>query len=108
MEFAESDLQFLKTRMARGDASDVQMDEVKLGICLAVSQDLLLEHTYRAFINYRTHEGCAAELKYPSLVEQLRSTRFNSNSWAQSIVFWSTLAIAPAHALKGVSGVTNA
>ena len=109
--FADSDRGFFERRILRGDASEVQMDRLNLQIC-AVSEDNFLEAVHRAYANYRSWEGSKQELRYPSggnlfsiFWNQLNSSNYNSNSWAQSIIYWACADFAPGIVIRDFNGL---
>ncbi len=68
----------------------IQSDKLRIPACLVNGEDSYLAHAYKCYLRYRSFEGSSDEIKYPEdLLEQLNPRRFNSNSWAQSFLFWS-------------------
>ena len=109
--FADSDTGFFRRRIADGEASEVQMDRLDLQIC-SVSEDSFLEAVHRAFANYRSWEGSNQELRYPSgkgllsiIWNQLNPSNYNSNSWAQSMIYWACADFAPGIVIRDFNGL---
>ena len=109
--FADSDRSFFENRVNYASASDVQIDRLNLQVC-SVSEDSFLEAVYRAFANYRSWEGSGRELRYPSgswllskIWNQLQSSNFNSNSWAQSVIYWACADFAPGIVIRDFDGL---
>jgi hypothetical protein len=103
--FAPSDVSFLTRKLATPGDPDVQTSKVELQICLPGSEDPFLQCITRCYTQYRTFEGSSGELRYPDITEQLDGSRFNSNSWAQSLLYWSQRLFAPAKNTMDFNGL---
>jgi hypothetical protein len=103
--FAPSDVSFLTRKLATPGDPDVQTSRVELQICLPGSEDPFLQCITRCYTQYRTFEGSSGELRYPDITEQLDGSRFNSNSWAQSLLYWSQRLFAPAKNTMDFNGL---
>ncbi|MDM0113906.1 hypothetical protein QTI66_17245 [Variovorax sp. J22R133] len=93
--FAPSDVGFLTRKLATPGDPAIQTSKVELQACLVGSEDPFLQCITRCYSKYRTLEGTPGEIRYPSITEQLDSNNFNSNSWAQSILFWAQMMFVP-------------
>lgn len=110
--FAESDVGFLKRKLQRSSDSEIQSSKIELQACLIGSEDPFLACICRAFARYRSYEGTTDEIRYPGgqnifevVWNQLSSSNFNSNSWAQSLVFWSEMVFVPGKCIRDFNGL---
>lgn len=99
-------------RARKNDGGDVRMlqtgqaevHEVRYGMCY-VSPEQPITQVIQCYEHYRAQEGRGSEIPYPSnLAAQFDSSRFNSNSWAQSCIFWS-LALDGAETKNDFGGI---
>jgi hypothetical protein len=93
--FAPSDVSFLTRKLTDPADPEIQSSKVELQSCLVGSEDPFLQCISRCYSKYRTFEGTRGELTYPSITGQLRNSRYNSNSWAQSLLFWAQMMFVP-------------
>lgn len=101
---------FLRARA--NDPGDVRMlqsgqaevHNVRYGMCY-VSPAQPIAQVIACYEHYRAQEGRGAEIPYPAdLGDQFDSSRFNSNSWAQSCIFWA-LALDAAEVRNDFDGI---
>lgn len=85
--FASSDDAQLKRSIDTGRKLGAQLNLAEVQMCL-IDPDQAIQEVYRCFTQYKSFEGKGDELRYPSLMEQFDSSKFNSNSWANSCIFW--------------------
>lgn len=110
--FAESDVSFLRRKLQEPSETAIQSSKIELQACLIGTEDPFLACICRAFARYRSYEGTKDEIPYPGggnifevIKSQLSSSKFNSNSWAQSLVFWSEMVFVPGKCIRDFRGL---
>jgi hypothetical protein len=91
---------------ARGEGNgQVQFDSVKIQACLLNGIDQFIDTAFKCFQTYRSYSGKRSEIRYPvSLLNQVESSWYNSNSWAQSLIWWTSSLIAPSLVVRDFEG----
>ncbi len=84
--FAESDHEHFR---ALKHAVGPGIQSANFVVCW-ISTDLPVRRIFTAYEKYRKNEGQLNEIRYPETPRsQLKSDRYNSNSWAQSCIIWA-------------------
>ena len=88
---AESDTRSFESHLNSPQDRTVTIDRIKLQACTIDGDDFFLQEIYKRFLFFQMWEGNKGEILYPDDVfDQLKSSRFNSNSWAQSLIHWTS------------------
>ncbi len=104
--FAESDVGFLKRKLQQPSDTEVQSSKIDLQACLVGTEDPFLACICNAYARYRAFEGKKGEIPYPEQIwKQLSPSEFNSNSWAQSLIFWSEMIFVPGKCIRDFHGL---
>lgn len=105
--FAASDMSYLGSKISAKGDSRIQLSKIEPQVCLVGTEDPFLACFCKAFDRYKSFQGKSGiELRYPTGVSQhLSPYEFNSNSWAQSLIFWPTVIFSPAKYIRNFNGL---
>ena len=110
--FAASDVNSLEVKMRAPTDKTVQSSKIELQACLIDTEDPFLECMARSYARYRSLEGSKSEIRYPvgkglitSIAAQLSRKNYNSNSWAQSLLYWAQMVFVPGKSIRDFDGL---
>ena len=87
---AQSDDISFKSSINSDGKNGAQLNFAEVQMCL-IDPDLAITEIFKSFTRYKSFEGKSDEIEYPTFAQQFDSSKFNSNSWANSCLFWGSL-----------------